>query len=121
MDKQPLDVKKVKQKWCSKRASTRGRKDKNGVLIEFKLSFEDYYKLYNDYGQYPSLNYVLCRKDDLGHYEVGNVYVDYFMNNLTSAYGKTTELDNKINKYCEQTGYKRRIVRKMLERNELVL
>lgn len=121
MNEQNLDVKKVKQKWHSKKSSTKGRKDKNGILIEFKLSFEDYYKLYNDYGKYPSLNYVLCRKNDVGHYEPRNVYVDYFMNNLTSAGGHTTELDEKINKYCEQTGYKRRIVKNMLKRKELEL
>lgn len=121
MEKQDLDPKKVKQKWYSKKSSTRNRKDKNGEPIEFLLSFEDYYKLYNDYGKYPSLTYVLCRKNDLGHYEVGNVFVDYFMNNLTSAYGYTTELDNKINKYCEQTGYKRQAVKGMLKRKELVL
>lgn len=121
MEKQNLDVKKVKQKWHSKKASTKGRVDKNGNPIQFLLSFEDYYKLYNDYGKYPSLSYILCRKDDLGHYELGNVFVDYFMNNLTYAHDKTTELDNKINKYCEQTGYKRRIVKRMLQKNELVL
>jgi hypothetical protein len=121
MDNQDLDVKKVMKKWYSKKSSTKGRKDKNGMPIEFKLSFEDYYKLYNDYGKYPSLAYVLCRKDDLGHYEAGNVYVDYFMNNLTAGEGNRTELDKKINNYCEQTGYKRRIVKAMLKRKELVL
>lgn len=121
MEEKILDKKKVRKKWQSKKASTKGRVDKNGNPIEFRLTFEEYYKLYNDFGQYPSLIYVLCRKEDLGHYEVGNVFVSFFMDNITYSMGKTTELDEKINRYCEKTSYNRKTVRNMIKRGELIL
>jgi len=116
-----LDEKIMKQKWYSKKASTKNRVDKNGNPIEFLLTFEDYYDLYNTFGKYPSATHVLCRKDDLGHYEKDNVYVAHYLDNLSEAHGLTSDLDKKINEYCKKTGYKRRIVKSMLKRNELVL
>ena len=109
------------KKYLSKITSTRGRVDKNGQPIEMKLTFEEWCKIWLDSGHLPNLPYVLSRVNDCGHYEVGNVYVQHNLMNISEANGKDSELDKKINQYCIETGYKRRIVKAMLKRGEIVL
>lgn len=114
-------IKTMKAKWQSKRASTRGRKDVLGAPIEMRLTFEEYVNLYKEAGVMPSTTHVLSRTNDIGHYEVGNVKVVSFLDNLMFTHNLTSELDQKINDYCMKTQYKRRIVKAMIKRGELCL
>jgi hypothetical protein len=111
----------LRKKFIAKRSSTKGRLDKNREPIEFRLTFEQWCQLWADAGVRPAAPFVLSRKDDVGHYEIDNVYVSHNLLNVTEQQGDQTELDAKINAYAIQTGYKRRIVKNMLKRGELEL
>ena len=111
----------LRKKYLSKIASTKGRLDKNGQLIEMRLTFEEWCMIWIESGHLPQSPYVISRFNDCGHYEVGNVYIQHNLMNISEANGTDTELDIKINQYCIETGYKRRTVKAMIQRGELVL
>jgi hypothetical protein len=117
MDKE----KYLKQRYRLKKASTKGRVDKLGNPIEFRLSFEEWTKLWNDAGLLPNRNYILSRVNDIGHYEVGNVYVNHNLLNVTESLTDNSDIEKKITQYSIESGYKRRIVKGMIKRGELVL
>lgn len=121
MTLQEKEANLFKKKYLSKVASTKGRTDKLGNPIEFLLTLEEYTQLYKDIGVLPSRSYVLSRKDDLGNYEIGNVFVQHLLNNLCDAVGKVSELDKKINEYCINNNYSRRTVKSLLKRGILSL
>jgi hypothetical protein len=111
----------LKDRYRTKRASTKGRVDKLGNLIEFRLSFDEWSKLWNDAGLLPNREYILSRVNDIGHYESGNVYVSHTLLNVTEAMTANTDIEQKITRYSIESGYKRRIVKGMIKRGELVL
>lgn len=116
------NVKKIlRAKWHSKRSSTKGRVDILGNPIEMRLTFEEYASLYIEAGVMPSQTYVLSRINDIGHYEIGNVKIATFLDNLMFTHNLTSELDKKINDYCLEHQYKRRTVKGMIKRGELSL
>ena len=110
----------LRKKFLAKIGSTKGRVDKNKDPIEFRLTFDQWCQLWNEAGVMPAQPFVLSRKNDLGHYEIGNVYVSHNLLNVTEPHD-TTELDDKINAYAISTGYKRRIVKSMVKRGDLKL
>jgi hypothetical protein len=113
------EVKLFKKKYTNKVNSTKGRVDKNGQKIEMLLTLEDYIKLYKNKGVLPSREYVLSRCNDEGSYALGNVFVQHNLQNLCDAAGKTSDLDLKINQYCIENDYSRRIVKSLLKRGVL--
>ena len=117
MDKE----KYLKEKYRTKIASTRHRVDKLGNPIEFRLSFDEWSKLWDDAGLLPNRNYILSRVNDIGHYEAGNVYVNHTLLNVTEASTDNSDIERKITQYSIETGYKRRIVKGMIKRGDLVL
>lgn len=55
--------------------------------IEFNLSFEDWYNIWEQSGKWEQRGrgagcYVMCRYNDIGPYALGNVYIDTQENNL---------------------------------------
>ena len=97
----------MKQKtYKQHKGSVRNRKDRTGALIEFKLTYEEWLDIWLQSGKLHLRGrgkgkYCMCRKDDLGHYEVGNVYIDTFENNTivrnqTSPTAHTQETKEKI-------------------------
>jgi len=115
------EVKFFKKKYTNKVSSTKGRVDKSGKKIEMLLTLEDYIKLYMNKGVYPSRSYVLSRINDEGNYALGNVFIQHNLQNVCDAVGKTSDLDLKINQYCIENDYSRRIVKSLLKRGVLVL
>jgi hypothetical protein len=109
------------KKYKLKIRSTKGRTDKLGNPIEFKLTFDEWVNIWVEAGKLPNRDYVLSRTNDIGHYEIGNVYVNHALHNVTEALTENTELDQKITQYAIETGYKRRIVKAMIKRGELSL
>ena len=102
------------------------RKDRNGNPILMKLTFEQWYEIWLASGHIHEmgpgrLKYVMCRCDDLGHYEVGNVYVNLVLNNSLESCKEITPEDVKINALTIKTGYSRRTVRAMIRRGELFI
>jgi hypothetical protein len=111
----------LREKYRAKIHSTRLRVDKLGNPIEFRLSFEEWSKLWNDAGLLPNRHHVLSRVNDIGHYEVGNVYVNHNLSNLTESLTDNSDDEQKITQYSIESGYKRRIVKGMIKRGDLVL
>lgn len=116
-----MDRKLLIEKYKSKIASTRGRVDANGNAIEMRLTENQWCQLWEEAEVFPNRNYVISRKNDAGHYEIGNVYIQHNLHNLTEALTDNSELEYKITEYAIKTGYKRRIVKAMIKRGELEL
>jgi hypothetical protein len=116
-----IDEKFWLNKYKAKITSTKGRKDKNGNAIEMRLSFEEYVKLFTDAGKKPSREYCLSRINDIGHYEIGNVFVQHNIHNVVDYLGLTSEKDRKITEYAIKNKYNRTIVKNMIKRGELSL
>jgi hypothetical protein len=114
-----LDEQILRGKYKQKISSTRGRIDKNGDSIEMLLTYEEWKQLWTDFGRLPGYPYVVSRKDDIGHYEINNVFIQHCMENSTQAAGRDTDVDRLINKYCLKTGYKRSYVKRAIKRGEL--
>jgi hypothetical protein len=109
------------EKYRMKKASTKGRRDTNGDLIEMRLTAEEWCQLWEESGFNPSRDYVISRKNDIGHYEIGNVYIQHNLHNVTEALTNNNDIEYKITEYAIKTGYKRRTVKAMIKRGELVL
>lgn len=111
----------LKEKYRTKKSSTKGRLDKNGNEIEFRLTYEEWKTLWDKSGLLPSRDYVLSRINDLGHYEIGNVYVNHNLLNITEALTDNSDLERRITQYSIETKIKRRIVKAMIKRGDLSL
>lgn len=105
----------------SKHHSTKGRVDKQGTPIEFRLSFEEWCQLWQQADKQPSRTYVLSRTDDLGHYELGNVYIQHNLMNLTESSTSNSDYEQAVSQLAIELGYKRRIVRAMIKRGQITL
>jgi hypothetical protein len=71
--------------------------DKTGNKIEFKLSFEEWYDIWKKSGHWEERGrkagqYCMSRIDDIGHYEVGNVFIQLHSKNVHDA-----KIGSKIN------------------------
>jgi hypothetical protein len=67
----------ISQKTACKAMS---RKDRNGNPIEFKLTFDEWWDIWQQSGKWSDRGrnkgkYQMCRNNDIGHYEVGNVTI----------------------------------------------
>ena len=109
------------KRYKSKIASNQGRLDKLGNPIEFKLSFEQYCELWQSFGRNPGYPYVISRINDIGHYEIGNVFIQHTIGNLCDAHGLESDLDKRITAYAIEKNYKRRIVKQMIKQGKLEL
>jgi hypothetical protein len=71
--------------------SRHGQKtDRNGTVVEFRLTFDEWLGLWLASGHYHERGackggYVLSRINDLGHYEVGNVFIQSHADNIREA------------------------------------
>lgn len=75
-----MNRKDAHQKYCRQRHNTKHRKDAAGTPIQMKMSFEEWAQVWVDSGKWDLRGrkvgqYCMCRKNDLGHYEVGNVFI----------------------------------------------
>lgn len=74
--KDPLALAKAQYRKQIRRQENRF--DKLGNKIEMLLTFEEWYKIWIDSGHYEQRGihkgcYCMSRKNDIGHYEIGNV------------------------------------------------
>jgi len=111
----------IEKHWKSKIASTKNRQDPNGNLIEMRLTLDQYTKLWEDFGRPPGYPFVISRKNDLGHYEIGNVYIQHTIRNVMETMSDQNEYEQKITEYAIAKGYKRRIVKNLIKMGKLVL
>ena len=85
-----LEKNKVRRGFCDQRARCRIRKDINGNPIQFKLTFEEWLKIWIDSGKFHLRGkkigqYCMSRIGDKGHYEVGNVFIQLNSQNRVDA------------------------------------
>lgn len=69
---------------------SKGRVDKIGNKIEFRLTFDQWITWWKETGHYTERGrgrgkYVMSRKNDLGHYELGNVECKLNEDNVREA------------------------------------
>jgi hypothetical protein len=67
--------------------------DKLGNLVEWKLTFEEWLKIWQDSGHIDEMgrnndSYCMRRKNDIGHYEMNNVYIGKFGGNSSEQKGR---------------------------------
>ncbi len=71
-------------------SSHKRRTDRNGNLIEFRLSFEQWLDIWMASGKWHKRGrlkgcYCMSRHNDIGHYEVGNVKIITHSENVSEA------------------------------------
>lgn len=87
-----MDLKVAERKYkhqaylCIKEDKT----DANGLQVRMEMTFEEWVQIWKDSGKWDLRgrtkgSYCMCRINDLGHYEVGNVFIDLHSNNVSSA------------------------------------
>lgn len=109
----------LKEKYKAKIASTRGRKDRDGNPILFKLTYEEWVSIWQEAGVMPGRNWVLSRCNDCGHYELGNVFVQHNIQNVCDTLGLDSEYEQRVTELAIKTGYKRIVVRRLLKQGKL--
>lgn len=117
MDKRLLKF--YEQKYKSKISSTVGRADKLGNKIEVKLSLDEFIRLYQDAGVFPMRPYVISRVNDIGHYEIGNVFISTNMQNSLEAHGIYDEDSAMLTRYCHVFKYRRQIVKNAMKKGRI--
>ena len=106
--------------WQAKKASTKGRKDINGDPIEMRITFDQWCELWKNHGKVPGAPWVVSRKNDIGHYEIGNVEIVHNIENIMQTLPHN-DLDHRITEYAIKHKMSRRIVKAMLKRNQIKL
>jgi len=71
---------KIRRAFCDQRSQARKRVDKHGNPIQFLLSFEEWLSIWQASGHFHERGckkgqYVMSRYNDIGNYEVGNVFI----------------------------------------------
>ena len=101
---------------------TIGRIDRLGNPIEFKLSFDEWAAIWNESGQSANRGtrrgqYCMARRDDIGHYEIGNVFIQLSSENFRDAARRGHPSTNKGKTQSTETKEKisnaMKVIRKM--------
>lgn len=95
------ELRKARIDYSIQKNGCKDRKDANGNKIEMLLTFGEWLKIWIDSGHYKERGrgkgqYVMSRKDDLGHYEVGNVFINTTESN--SIFANSGEKSNFFGK-----------------------
>ena len=107
-------------------ASVVGRTDKLGNPIEMRMTFEEWLSVWIDSGKAVDrgrglTQFVMCRNNDIGHYEIGNVFIASSLDNIIDAHNMLTDYERHINNLCLKTGYKRRIIKGLIKRGRITI
>ena len=81
---------KAYEQFYSQRASACSRIDCQGNPIEFNLTFDEWFKIWQDSGKYKQRGvrkgqYCMSRYNDIGNYEIGNVFIQPIQQNTKDA------------------------------------
>jgi hypothetical protein len=106
------------KKYIAKIRSTRGRIDRFGNPIEFKISFNEWCQIWAESGKTPQQPWVLSRHGDIGHYEMNNVYVQHNKQNVMEQH-HNDDYQKAITELTIKTGYRRTMVRKLIAKGVL--
>lgn len=86
-----LQIRRYKKKFIVQRTTCLRRIDKAGKPIIFKLTFEEWLDLWISSGHINKMGrsagcYVMSRKNDLGNYELGNVFIQPVEENIREGH-----------------------------------
>ena len=81
---------KHKGMYIAQKDYVRGKIDAAGNPVEFRLSFDEWLNIWEASGKLSQRGirkgcYVMSRYNDLGHYEVGNVFIQEHSDNVRQA------------------------------------
>ena len=81
---------RLRRGYQTHRTHTNNKLDRSGTLVEFRLSFDEWCKVWLDSGKFDQRGcrkgqYVMSRYDDLGHYEAGNVFIQLHSDNISQG------------------------------------
>lgn len=85
-----MDMKKLQRAYSDHAAGCRYKRDAAGNPVEMRLTFEEWLHIWVESGKLHLRGcrrgqYVMSRTLDLGHYEVGNVFIQETSNNVRDA------------------------------------
>jgi hypothetical protein len=90
-----LDIEQAKKRFYWQRSDSYNRIDANGKPINWNLTFNEWLKIWLGSGKYDQRGpkkgqYCMSRYNDLGNYEINNVFIQQHSNNVSQARkGKT--------------------------------
>lgn len=104
-----FDLEKLKTSYRYQKYACKTRKDRLGNPIHFNLTFDEWLQIWIDSGKLHlrgnyKHQYCMARKDDIGHYEIGNVgIVTNYENNSTvdRSYINTTVVRKAMSDACK--------------------
>jgi len=112
---------------------TKDKRDVAGLPVEVRMSFEDWLHIWIESGKYHLRGnrkgcYVMGRKDDHGHYELGNVEIIPHAENVSFAhkgekninFGKTGSQNHMFGKTVEHGSFKGTTVATILATGEQI-
>lgn len=81
------EMKKAKKRYNEQKNGCRCRHDKNGNFIEMRLTFDEWLDIWLSSEHYHKMgacrgHYVMSRYNDIGHYEIGNVFIQLHSDNV---------------------------------------
>lgn len=84
------EITKARQSYISQVHACNKKLDRNKNKVDMKLSFDEWLIFWVNSGHWYQRGkklgeYCMCRKDDIGHYELGNVYIDLASTNSSTA------------------------------------
>ena len=85
-----MDLVKAKKQFYWQRCGSYDRLDANGKQILWKLSFDEWLSIWIESKKYSQRGskkgqYCMSRFNDLGDYELGNVFIQEHSNNISQA------------------------------------
>lgn len=96
-----MNIELALEKYKAHKQSCSNRKDKNGNQILMKLTFDEWCYIWDQSGKWEERGrgigkYCMSRKNDIGHYEIGNVQIKLFSENTSEGVRRIyTEDENK--------------------------
>jgi len=85
-----------------KDACDKGRRHTpDGEIIEMRLTFDECFSIWEQSGQLFNWGntkgkYVLARKNDCGHYEIGNVFIQSHSDNVADSWKRNPAMHGKL-------------------------
>ena len=84
------EIKFYRECWLQQRYNTERRSKKADKPFQFLLTFDEWMKIWLESGKLSERGrtrgcYVMSRNNDSGNYEVGNVFIQKFEDNVTQA------------------------------------
>jgi hypothetical protein len=100
------DLAFAKHKYREHKRRLNNKVDKVGNPILMKLTFEEWNQIWDESGHWEERGcklgqYCMSRKNDIGHYEVDNVFIQQQRDNTSQAHKGTKISPGQLKKLCD--------------------